>query len=263
MLSKACIKDLRRLSLKKTRVEEGRFLLEGWHLLEDALRAGVPLEAVIVAEPPEDAARRELMAQARASAGEILEAFPEQMGQFCESVTPPGVAAVARWSPVGWEVARQAAMVSDASLVVALDAVGEPGNVGAILRTADWFGAKAVLVGQGSAELLNPKTVRATQGSLFHLPAADGVDLMEALGILRGDGFELCGATLSGEADLRQVVWGARTVLVIGNEARGISPGVSALLGRRIRIPGWGQAESLNAAVAAGVLLAQWRLSRS
>jgi TrmH family RNA methyltransferase len=157
-----------------------------------------------------------------------------------------------------------------AGLIVALDRISEPGNVGTIIRSADWFGADAVLLSEGSVELYNPKVVRSTMGSLFHLPVialpdgtgpAPGVrTFAEALTVCRAAGYTLYGADVNAASDIRTIHFAQKSLIVFGNEAHGLAPEAAALLDERVLIPKFGQAESLNAAAAAAVVLSTLRL---
>jgi TrmH family RNA methyltransferase len=162
---------------------------------------------------------------------------------------------------------RAAAWAADPrALVVVVDGVQDPGNLGTIIRSADAVAATGVIVGRGSADVYNPKTLRATMGSLFHLPIVSGVDLpallaqvaaeaIEGSGAGEARGPQVVGATLRAtlscfDADMTQPTW-----LVLGNEGAGVSPAVAGCVTREVRIPMPGRAESLNVAMAATVLL--------
>jgi TrmH family RNA methyltransferase len=259
VLSKTKFQALLQLTRKKERTASGKFFVEGWRWLEEALALADPPEIVLatpdVARTP---AEKKLLARAKAAAREFAEVTPEQLARLTGNASAPGVAALVRWRPVGSDAALRAMPNDGPALALAFDAVGDPGNAGTLVRTADWFGAKAVFFGEGSVEPANPKLVRSTMGSLFHLPVAETESLVDMLGQLRSAGFSIVGAALDGE-DLREFRWPARTVLVLGNEANGICPAVAATLDFRVRIPSFGRAESLNAAVAGAVLMADWR----
>lgn len=257
MLSKSRFQALLAFTRKKERTAHGLFFVEGWRWLEEALALDTPPKCVLVAaDAPRSATEDALLARARATAEEFHEAAPDQLARLTESVHPPGVAALVRWQPARAPVRGGGG--AEPQLIVALDAVGDPGNAGTIVRTADWFGARGVLFGDGSVEPANPKLVRSTMGSLFHLPIIQAGPLAPVLSDLRRDGFGVVGAALDG-VPLPEFSWSERAVLVIGNEANGIQAEVGSHLDARVRIPAFGRAESLNAAIAAAVLMADWR----
>lgn len=257
MLSKTRFQALLQFTRKKARGEHATFFVEGWRWLEEALTLPQPPQCVLAAaDAPRSTAEQALLARARAVAGEYHEATPEQLARLADTVSPPSVLALVRWSPP--PALDAISGVAAPAIALALDAVGDPGNAGTIIRTADWFGAAGVILGEGCVDPANPKVVRSTMGSLFHLPVVQPGALAPALVALRTLGFSVVGAALDG-IDLPAFAWPARAVLVIGNEANGIQPAVAAALDHRVRIPAHGRAESLNAAVAAAVLMADWR----
>ncbi|MCK5738021.1 RNA methyltransferase [bacterium] len=139
-------------------------------------------------------------------------------------------------------------------LLVAVENLADPGNLGTIIRTADWFGATALLLGTGTVDCYNPKVVRATMGSLFHLPIFNNLNLTELLPELRCQKFTSYAAVLDGDP-LPATPGTGRRILVLGSESHGISPELAQHCDFLVRIPGRGPAESLNVSVAAGVLL--------
>mgnify|MGYP000988152533 FL=1 len=248
------VKAWARLSERKYREREGRFRLEGVHLVQEALDAGWPLEVIVY-----DADRGipdELAAHAdRAAAGggvepEWIPASYEVIAKCSDTETPQPVFAVARRRPVS----PDAFFGASGGPVVVLDAVQDPGNVGTIIRSAAASGAAAVVLGRGTADLYNAKTIRATMGALFRIPAAEA-DLAEWLPEARRRGARLIGASLGASVSCYDVDWTGPVWLALGNEGAGLSPGVSALLDERVIIPMTGRAESLNVAMAATVLL--------
>ena len=137
----------------------------------------------------------------------------------------------------------------DRGLTLALDGVQDPGNVGTILRIADWFGIDRVLLGTDCADLFSSKVIHASMGSFARVPV-HAADLAAALGATR---VPILGCDLSG-TDVHTVTSPAHAVIAIGSEGRGLSPAVAALVTQRLTIPNYGRAESLNAAVAAAIV---------
>ena len=235
------------------------FFVEGWRWLEEALDMPHPPRCVLtVPGAARSAAESGLLARAQARALEFAEVSTEQLARLTENVNPPGVAALVEWRPSTLEALLDAQMAGGPSMLIALDGVGDPGNAGTIVRTADWFDVGGILFGEGSVEPSNSKTTRATMGSLFHLPVAVTDSLGPALERLRVGDYSIVGAALDGD-DLGTFAWPDRCVLVAGSEANGIRPSVAGLLDKRVRIPSYGRAESLNVAVASALLMADWR----
>lgn len=143
--------------------------------------------------------------------------------------------------------------------VLVLDTIRDPGNLGTIIRTADWFGLKHVLASKDTVDLFNPKVVQSTMGSMFRVQV-HYVDIEEAVAKLKQENpaFKIWGAVLDGTTSRELAATQDPGALVIGNEANGISDEVMAQLDERVTIPGKGGAESLNAAVSASILLYEW-----
>jgi len=230
------VKDARSLLQRKARKESGLHLIESEKLVREALSSGVQISALFVEDGfafpvPENV-------PAYAVSRSVLESL-------CESQSPQGVVAVVETPSL------DPPETYPAGLLVVLDGVQDPGNVGTILRSADAFGACGLLLSPACADVYAPKTLRAAMGSTYHLPVWQG-DLPAEVNKLVSQGFlPLCG-DLSGSETLPELR--KNTALVIGSEGGGVSEQVAALC-VRYRLPMKGRAESLNASVAAGVLL--------
>ena len=228
----------RSLKERKGRLEQQAFLVEGTKMVREALASGFPVEALLIREgfTPEAYLRASIPAYQLPA--HVFDAV-------CDTRTPQGIAAVLRPDP------RPAA----GPYLLALDGVQDPGNVGTILRTADAAGFDGVLLSSECADCFSPKVLRATMGSIFHMELSFPASLPEALSALREKGYEILSSQLDGDPFYGRAPIPAPWVLVIGNEGRGISAPVKALATRRLRLPMRGGAESLNAAVAAGILM--------
>ncbi|MBR4711541.1 MAG: RNA methyltransferase [Clostridia bacterium] len=227
-------------SLKQTqaRRETGLFLVEGDKSVREALDSGWRAEAVLL-----DAARP---VPAWLPSALPLTLVPDHvLAAVCDTKTPQGIAAVMRMhtGPV------------TGKRLVALDGVQDPGNVGTILRTADALGLDGVLLSADCADPYSPKVLRATMGSVFHLPFAVAPDLPEALRERQRAGIPVLSSQLDGEPFDRFVPDDRGFVLVIGSEGSGVSAPVRDLADRRLCLPMRGRAESLNAAVAAAIMM--------
>jgi TrmH family RNA methyltransferase len=260
-LSKSKLQYLRSLSQRKIRERDGVFLVEGWHSLEEV--SGVMKEIQILVhtrEAGENPRFASILNSAKRICNEEYEASAKEFSLVADTVTSQGVAAVVKKFSAGSDSELERLLTGGNDFVVALDQVGDPGNLGTIIRTSDWFGVDAIMLSQNSVELYNPKVVRSTMGSLFHLPILEFPDgpgsFIDALSKLRTGGFRLYGAQVSGTSDIRTITWPKKSVLIIGNETRGISLEISRILDEHVAIPKFGKAESLNAGIAAGVFLA-------
>ncbi|MFB7286093.1 TrmH family RNA methyltransferase [Actinacidiphila glaucinigra] len=241
----------RRLAKRSFRGKERRFLAEGPQAVREAMA-----HLVEVYVTPEAAARHEgIVAAARAAGVPVLTATDEVVAEMSDTVTPQGVIGLCRFLDTPFEEVLRARP----KLVAVLAHVRDPGNAGTVLRCADAAGADAVVLTDASVDLYNPKAVRASVGSLFHLPVAVGVPMETVVDGLRGAGVRLLAADGAGErdldAELDEGTMGGPTAWIFGNEAWGLPEETRALADEVVRVPIHGRAESLNLATAAAVCL--------
>lgn len=237
------IKQLRALHARKERQKQGRFLLETTTLLEEARLWRWPLVEVFAT--PDWVERHGTDWNAPVTL--VSEAI---FGQLTTTETAEGVVAIAPIPPN-----PELPALSSNALIVALDALQDPGNLGTIIRTADAAGATAILVGKGTVDPYSPKVVRSTMGSLFHVPVIAVADLYPTLDQLAEAGAAVVATSLGAERSLYDLDLKGPVVWLIGNEAQGLSEAALSHATAQIRIPMPGHAESLNAAIAAAVCL--------
>ena len=242
------VKDAAKLSRRSVRSERRLFLADGPRAVEGALSVdGCVVE--IFATEAASAAHAGLASDA--PRWTVVE--PRALESLSDSVSPAGVVAVCRFVDVPLHDA-----LGPAVRMVAICAdVRDPGNAGTVIRTADAAGADAVVLAGTSVDAYNAKTVRATVGSLFHLPLAIADDAAEAVHAARGAGLIVLAADGAGEVDLddAEQVLAAPTAWLFGNEVRGLPVDLAAMADHRVRIPIHGRAESLNLSTAAAVCL--------
>lgn len=244
-LSRAAVARLRSLREKKHREELGLFVVEGAKVVGELLAAGQPFVELYATETWDAAPLR----AAGPGAPEVVLVSPAEMARISHYPTPSPVLAVGR-------VERRAlpAGALDRGLTLALDGVQDPGNVGTILRVADWFAFDRVLLSPEGADLFSQKVINASMGS-FARVATHTAPLADALARTRAP---VLGCDLEGE-DVRGLPPLRDAVVVVGSEGRGLSAAVAARVSRRVTIPRHGAAESLNAAVAAAIVCHQLR----
>lgn len=237
-LTKAEISRLRSLQEKKHREALGLFVVEGEKVIGELLAAGFPFAELYATE-----------AWAPAGAAAVTRVSPAEMARISHYPTPASVLAVGRLAR-----APLAPGVLDRGLTLALDVIQDPGNVGTLLRIADWFALDRVVLAPDCADLFSQKVINASMGS-FARVRVHTAPLAEALA---GGTAPVLGCDLGGE-DVHALPALRDAVIVIGSEGRGLSPAVAARVTRRVTIPKFGGAESLNAAVAAGIVCDQLR----
>jgi len=242
---------IRNLARRRGRERRGLALAEGVRLLEEALAAGVPVRGAAVSPALEGTPRGRALKIALVERGiRLVEVAPAMLETLADTEQPQGIVAVV--APPAW--ALEQVPTPAGGTVLVLDAVQDPGNVGAILRTALGLGAAGVVALKGTAELANPKVLRGSMGAAFRLPAAPA-DPNTFLAWAAARGVELLVADSHGEPLRRGARGGTALAVVLGNEGAGASPALLAAAHRRVAIPLAPGVESLNVAVAAGILL--------
>ena len=245
---------VRALHARQGRRKTGRFVVEGPQAVRSALAAGVVIRDLFM-DDDAGVAFPDIVAAALAAGRGVTWTTSDVLEAMGETQQPQGVLAICDLLPEG----DLAAVMSTAGPVLILDQLTDPGNVGTVIRTADAAGAAGILLTAGSADVHNGKVVRSTAGSLFHLPVISNIDIAEAASAARGHGRTVAVATGDADLDLFTAVAAGRvddrTCWVIGSEAHGVSGLGRAAADVAVRIPMVGRAESLNASVAAAVVL--------
>ncbi len=250
----AQLKRLQKLNQKKFRQEEGIFLAEGLRLVEDALASGWEIESLLLRN--DTGGRKEptaILEQAHRRGIQVFEIAPGGFAKIADTVTSQGIACVVGRKSLDPASALQT-LAAD-SVIVALEEISDPGNLGTILRTCDWFGVGLVVMSRGCVELYNPKVVRSTMGAIFHVPVCVDVDLLAFLEEGIRHDHPVIATALEGGQSLSPSSGNRGPIVVFGNEARGVSDAVRQLAATIVTIPRHGKAESLNVAVACGVIL--------
>lgn len=246
------VRQVAALGRRAARDKQGRFLVEGPQAVRELLRYAV--DAAEVLYLTDAAARRhpDLLEAARAGGVRVHPCTDQVLAAMADTDHPQGMLAVARRVDVPLEQALDA--VGEGDFAVVLTHVRDPGNAGTVLRGADAFGAAAVLVSDASVDIYNPKVVRSTVGSIFHLPVSTGTPVMQLLEACRARGIRLLAADGSGTTLLPDADLSGPHAWVMGNEAWGLEPEVLEQCDETVSIP-IQRAESLNLAMAATVCL--------
>jgi TrmH family RNA methyltransferase len=244
------ISTIRDLHRRRARERRGLTLAEGVRLLEEALAAGVEVQGAAVAPALEGTPRGTALKHRLQSAGVPLEVVDDDLlAQLAETEQPQGVVAVV--APRVWSL--EAIVPGPRGVVLVLDGVQDPGNVGALARTALGLGACALLALPGTADLASPKALRGSMGALFRLPALQ-CTTEACIAWARGVGLSLWTTAADG-TPVRGIVRDGPVALVLGNEGAGVRPELTVAADRSVAVPLAAGVESLNVAVAAGILL--------
>jgi len=259
--STARLKAARRLTKRAFRQHERAFLAEGPQAVAEALATGAHVTGLFVTAPAQ-ARHADLVAKAEDAGVDVQLVSGEVMSELAQTVTPQGLLAVCDFVDVPLADVAQRAMTApraEPALIALLANVRDPGNAGTVLRTADAAGAHAVVFADASVDPYNGKCVRASAGSLFHLPVVAGARLEDVVVTLREAGLRVVAADGRAGRSLDDPGVQARlagpTAWMFGNEAWGLPPELVALADEPVAVPIYGRAESLNLAAAAAVCL--------
>jgi TrmH family RNA methyltransferase len=244
-LKNETVKKAASLKQKKFRQREGLFIVEGTRAVDEVRHSDWDIAAYFFIELPEGWEE-----EAASSTIPYYQVSQAVMEKITATENPQPLAVLVRINE-----ARLDDFQPRDGLVLVLDEIRDPGNVGTMIRTACAAGAKGVILLRDSVDLYNPKVVRSTMGNLFHLPVFSGVSEEELLAWAGKNNWSLVATDLKKAVELPDFVWPQKTLLLMGSEAEGVSESLLEKAGVRLRIPMYGPAESLNVAVAAGILL--------
>lgn len=231
------VKMWKKLYKRKERIKTKTFLIEGFHLVEEALKSNWTIIEMIIQEGVEPPLLDKDIP--------IITVKSNVFQALSQTDTPQGIAAV---------VAMRQLVSTWSSAVLLIDAIQDPGNLGTIIRTADAAGFSEVILGEGTVDVFNDKAIRATQGSLFHIPIRQA-SLPNEIKQLQEAGFTVWASALEQAEVYTSLKPERKTALILGNEANGVQKELMSLADKRVTIPIYGKAESLNVSVAAGVLM--------
>jgi RNA methyltransferase, TrmH family len=248
-LANPLVKDIRALHLKKHRDRSGLFLAEGHKLVRDGLDEGWALKTLVcAADSLRDEAVGLLAARAKAAGALVLEVSHAVLEKVSRRDNPQTVLGVFR------QQTAPLVRLGEGGLWVALDRVRDPGNLGTIMRTADAAGAAGVALVGPSCDPFAMETVRATMGSIFHVPLVRTAPAA-FLARVQASGARLVGTHLAGTIDFRRADYAPPVILLMGNEQQGLTEELASACDQLVRIPMTGKADSLNLAVAAGLMI--------
>lgn len=242
-LQNPLIKKWRLLNKSRSaRIEQGFFLAEGEHMTQEAISSGYA-DTIIVSQSAQQKYRALLLSGLPVNilADHVFESL-------CDAKTPQGILALCK-------LPNSKSLENLKNRIICLNAVQDPGNVGTILRTMDAAGFTGLLIDDKTADPFSPKVLRSSMGSIFRIPVFTSSDLLSSLSQLQNSSFEIIAGDLHGEPFYNERPVAEKTCIIIGNEGAGISPEVKEKATLRLKLPMVGGAESLNAAVAAAVMM--------
>ena len=249
MISKKDLQYYSSLLTKKHRKLENKFLVEGTKSVLEGLKSNYKCEAVFITNKFAEE-NKELANQINVSKHKIIVLKQKEFEKIADTKTPQGIAAVFNKPTTTFEKVSS----FDDQLIIMLDNISDPGNLGTIIRNCDWFGIKNILLSDNIVDYTNPKVIRSSMGSVFHINLFEEVDA-KSLFKLKSQGYEILCADLEGE-NIFSLRKNKKTILILSSESHGPSKEFLEISDKKICIPKIGDAESLNVASASAVLLA-------
>ena len=234
------IKDIQKLKENKNIKKYGKYLIEGKHLVEEALDAKV-VEEIIVSESFEE------YNIVDSFEGDLIKVTDSVLKSISDTITSQGIVAVCR-------TVKKELDINNYSKVLILDKIQDPGNLGTIIRTADAFNFDCIILGKGTTSLYGQKVIRSTQGSNFHIDCFDNIDLVELIDEMYE--FNIFATSLKADKYIEQLdnITG-KVAVVFGNEGAGVSEEILSKVNNLLKISMPGRAESLNVSIAAGIVM--------
>lgn len=245
------IKDIKALKQRKYREEKKLFFIEGIRFVEEALREKADIVKVLVSDKfTRTSGAEDILSMINAGGYETLMLSDKLFLEISDTENPQGILAVIK----ARSYALDEILVPDNFLVI-LESLQDPGNMGTIIRTADAAGATGIIISKGCVDIYNPKVLRSTMGAVFHVPVYLSDNLTDTIHILKKNGIRICATHLKGSKSHYDISLRNNAAIIIGNEANGISEEIASCADVLVKIPMPGRAESLNASVAAGLLM--------
>ena len=245
------VKNVRKLKEKKYRDLENAYIVEGIKMVKEAILEKASIKQIIICDDCEktDSIPKELMYEI--AKYDCLYVTSKIFKYISEVQTPQGVLAVVEKNN------RDEDINYNEDIIVALDDIQDPGNLGTILRTVDSVGLTQIIVSKGTADPYNPKVVRSSMGAIYRVKVIECEDLLETLKEVKRNKFKILVSSLKESNSIYNVKYNKK-VLVIGNEANGVEEKIMNIADEKIKIPMLGKTESLNAAVATGIILYEY-----
>lgn len=240
------------LKTKEKRKEKGFFIAEGYRVVKELFSGNTSVEFVVVSSVADESVF-ELAREFLRKGVKVYFARKHQFEQICQTKTPQGILALVRSNEEKLELEFP---------VVVLDAISDPGNLGTIIRTIDWFGSGMVVCSEDSVDRFNSKVIRGSMGSFFRVKVVQAISIEDFL-TNDCEGFPIYGATISAKESLNKIIFPKKVVLVFGNEAYGIKENIIPTLDKEFKIDGKGKAESLNLGISVAITLYQYFLQHN
>lgn len=245
------IKDIKKLKDKKYRDEEGLYIIEGIKIIEEAIEENADIHKIVICDECITTCSIEQKLLYTIAKYDCVYVSKKVFNFLTDVVAPQGILAVVA------KPGKDTKIRYDQDIILALDGIQDPGNLGTILRTADSVNLKQIIVTKNTADSYNPKVVRSTMGAIFRVNVIETDDLVKTLKEIKKNKFKVIATSLETSNSIYDIDY-TKKVIVIGNEANGVTNEVLELADNKVKIPMLGKTESLNASVATGIILYEY-----
>ncbi len=236
-------KEIKKLKEKKHRIKSNKYLIEGLRFVEEAIKSKVSIDSIIFTESFKEK-NPELFLKINENI-KLIQMNEALLKQLCSTENPQGIVGV---------INMQNKELKSGELVVLVDKVQDPGNMGTIIRSAHAAGAAGIVMTKGTVDIYNDKTLRSTMGSIFYIPIVED-DSLDFVKSLKKEGYKLVVSSLQGKNNFFEENLQGKVMIAVGNEGNGVSDEVYDIADIKVKIPMPGEAESLNVAVATSIMI--------
>ncbi|HAT4088971.1 TrmH family RNA methyltransferase [Clostridium perfringens] len=236
-------KEIKKLKEKKHRIKSNKYLIEGLRFVEEAIKSKVSIDSIIFTESFKEK-NPDLFLKINENI-KLIQMNETLLKQLCSTENPQGIVGV---------INMQNKELKSGELVVLVDKVQDPGNMGTIIRTAHAAGAAGIVMTKGTVDIYNDKTLRSTMGSIFYIPIVED-DSLDFVKSLKKEGYKLVVSSLQGKNNFFEENLQGKVMIAVGNEGNGVSDEVYDIADIKVKIPMPGEAESLNVAVATSIMI--------
>ena len=245
------IKEVKNLYKRKDRWKEQLFIIEGIKIIEEALLNNVGLKYILITDKLQSTAEGSSFYERIKYNKNLVHITENVFKEICDTENPQGIIAIAEF-----QISNLEDLINkDNPAIIFLDGLQDPGNLGTIIRTCDAFNLDGIILGEGSVDPYNPKVVRATMGSIFRVPLVVSHNSLETLSKLQENEIKILSTSLEADLPIYDIKYREGFALVIGNESKGVDVQILNISDQLIKIPMPGSAESLNAGVAASIIM--------
>lgn len=236
-------KEIKKLKEKKHRIKSNKYLIEGLRFVEEAIKSKVSIDSIIFTESFKEK-NPDLFLKINENI-RLIQMNKALLKQLCSTENPQGIVGV---------INMQNKELKSGELVVLVDKIQDPGNMGTIIRTAHAAGAAGIVMTKGTVDIYNDKTLRSTMGSIFYIPIVED-DSLDFVKSLKKEGYKLVVSSLQGKNNFFEENLQGKVMIAVGNEGNGVSDEVYDIADIKVKIPMPGEAESLNVAVATSIMI--------